>query len=302
MKGSDPTKPSGREKASSTRARLDCATAFEKIGLDCVAKVKAHHGGACAGEAEAVHQIRVAITRLRAAVSFFASITADAEWRRLKKEIAWLNASLGAARDSDVVLEYARRKRYRAWAQSMTPQYLDAHQARDHRRLSGCLHSMRFQDLIEAMSAWIERGPWRRRWERNNRHEPAKQLKAYSRRELNRWRRRLIGKGRQLETLGASRRHRLRIRAKRLRYMLEALTDTVAVFDRDQIRRVHRPARRLQRALGDLRDLKRFATLGRPAKGGSPGKKRPPGYGRRRKKLLGAAIAAHRDLDQAGKC
>jgi inorganic triphosphatase YgiF len=200
MKGSDPTKPSGREKASSTRARLDCATAFEKIGLDCVAKVKAHHGGACAGEAEAVHQIRVAITRLRAAVSFFASITADAEWRRLKKEIAWLNASLGAARDSDVVLEYARRKRYRAWAQSMTPQYLDAHQARDHRRLSGCLHSMRFQDLIEAMSAWIERGPWRRRWERNNRHEPAKQLKAYSRRELNRWRRRLIGKGRRLET------------------------------------------------------------------------------------------------------
>src|SRR5216684_3530505 len=145
MKGSDPTKPSGGQRASSTRARLDCATAFEKIATDCVAKVKVQHGDACAGEAEAVHQIRVAITRLRAAVSFFAPITADAEWRRLKKEVAWLNASLGAARDSDVVVEYARRKRYRAWARSMTPQDLAAHQERDHRRLAGCLHSMRFQ-------------------------------------------------------------------------------------------------------------------------------------------------------------
>lgn len=302
MPRSDPARPSGSRETASSSARLDCATAFTRIALDCVAKVKAHHGGACAGEAEAVHQIRVAITRLRAAVSFFAPITADAEWRRLKREIAWLNKSLGAARDSDVVVEYARRKRYRAWAHSTAPQSLDAHQTRDHRRLSRCLHSMRFSDLTEAMSAWIERGPWRRRWERNVRRKPNKPLKAYSRRRLNRWRRRLIGKGRRLETLGASRRHRLRIRAKRLRYMLEALTDTVSVFGRDEVRHVQRPARRLQRSLGDLRDLKRFATLGRPAKGGSPGKKRPPGYKRRRKKLLDAALAAHRDLDQAGRC
>jgi CHAD domain-containing protein len=302
MMRSDSIRPSGWREAVSTRARLDCATAFEIIALDCVAKVKAYHGGACAGDTEAVHQIRVAITRLRAAVSFFASITADAEWRRLKKEIAWLNTSLSAARDSDVVVEYAHRKRYRAWAHDTAPQYLDAHQTRDRRRLSRCLHSMRFQDLVEAMSSWIERGPWRLRWERDNRRKPKKPLKAYSRRQLNCWRRRLINKGRQLETLGASRRHRLRIRAKRFRYMLEALTNTVPVFGRDEFRHVHGPARRLQRALGDLRDLKRFAKLGRPAKGGGTGKKRPPGYRRRRKKLLGAAVATHRDLDSAGKC
>ena len=77
---------------------LDCATAFRKMAQDCVAGVKAHHGSACAGDAEAVHRIRVAITRLRAAVSFFAPIAVDAEWLRLKREIAWLNVSLGAGR------------------------------------------------------------------------------------------------------------------------------------------------------------------------------------------------------------
>src|SRR5436309_13160366 len=112
------SKASGLPKASTP----DCATAFQKIARHCVARVKAHYGGACAGDAEAVHQIRVAFTRFRAAVSFFAPMTADAEWRHLKKEIAWLNASLGAARDSDVMVAYSRRKRYRACVQRRTGQ------------------------------------------------------------------------------------------------------------------------------------------------------------------------------------
>lgn len=284
-----------------TKPLLDCATAFQKIALDCVAKVRLHHSSACAADAEAVHQIRVAITRLRAAVSFFAPVTVDEEWRRLKKELKWLNASLGAARDSDVVVEYAGRKRYRAWAQRMTGQHLEARQARDHRQMVRCLHSLRFDALIEAMSGWIERGPWLRRWARQVRRKP-KPLKAYCEVELNRWRRRLIRKGRRLKALDASDRHRLRIRAKRFRYMLEALTGTVPVFDRSEFRHVHGPAKRLQRTLGDLRDLKRFARPALPAEGDKPGKYWPPGYRRQRQKLRDAAMSAYRSLKEAGPC
>jgi len=279
---------------------LDCATAFQNIALDCVAKVRLHHSSACTGDTEAVHQIRVAITRLRAAVAFFASIAVDEEWRRLKKELAWLNASLGPARDSDVVAEYAGRKRYRAWAQRTIGQTIDVHQARDHRRMVRCLRSLRFHDLVEAMSAWIAGGPWLRRWER--RRKPAKPLKAYSERELNRWRRRLIRGGRRLKTLGGSDRHRLRIRAKRFRYMLEALTGIVPVFQPGDISHVHGPAKRLQRALGDLRDLKRFASPALSAETDHPGKHRPPGYRRERQKLRNAAISAYRSLKEAGAC
>jgi CHAD domain-containing protein len=293
------TKVSGQRKPSSTDP--DCAMAFQKIALDCVARVKMHHGDACAGDVEAVHQIRVAFTRLRAAVSFFAPMTVDAEWRHLKKEIAWLNASLGAARDSDVMVVYAHRKRYRAWAERRTGEGLDKSQARDHRRLARCLDSRRFQALIEAISDWIERGPWLRRWQRNGRRKPAQPLKAYCERELNRWRRRLIRKGRRLETLSASRRHRLRIRTKRFRYMLEALTDIIPLRDRGQFRHVHGPAKRLQRVLGDLRDLKRLARLGVSAQDGNPDKD-PPHYRRQRKKLLREAVDAYRSLKQAGAC
>jgi len=280
-------------------AGLDCAAAFQKIALDCVADIKAHHTNACAGDAEAVHQIRVAITRLRAAVAFFAPIVVDAEWLRLKKEIAWLNGSLGVARDSDVAVEYARRKRYYAWAQRMIGAQLGESQMRDHRRLVRCLRSDRTQRLVAALAGWIRQGPWLERYKRS---KDAESLQAYCARELNRWHERLARKGRHLKTAGASRRHQLRIKAKRFRYMCEALTETVDLWGRSELLHLQRPAKRLQRTLGDLRDLERLAGLARgspQAENGNRGKKHPPGYPNRREKLLDAAITAHRDLKHA---
>jgi CHAD domain-containing protein len=284
MKDAGQTSLQVQRKAASA-AELDCATAFQKVALDCIARIKLHHSSACAGDAEAVHQIRVAITRLRAAVSFFAPITVDAEWRRLKQELVWLNGSLGAARDSDVVVEYARRPRYRAWAQRMIGEDIDAHRTRDHRRMVRCLRSLRFHDLIEAMSGWIRGGPWLQRWERTVRRKSARSLKAYCARELNRWRRRLIRGGRQL-----------------FRYMIEALTLIIPLFDPGEYRHVHRPAKRLQRSLGDLRDLKRFAKSALSAQTDHPGEHRPPGYRRQRQKLRSAAVSAYRSLKDAGVC
>jgi CHAD domain-containing protein len=79
--------------------------------------------------------------------------------------------------------------------------------------------------------------------------------------------------------------------------MLEALTDIVPMRSRAELRQVHSAAKRLQRTLGDLRDLKRFAGLAPPAD-----KHLPPGYRRQQKTLASAAVRAWRDLKQAGAC
>lgn len=277
-------------------ADLDCATAFQMIALDCVAGIEAQHAGACAGDVEAVHQIRVAITRLRAAVAFFAPVVVDAEWLRLKQEIAWLNGPLGAARDSDVLAEYADRKRYRAWAEHVVGKQFHRRRTGEHRRLVQCLRSVRMQRLVAALAGWIRHGKWLKQFRRR---KHAEALQPYCERQLGRWHERLIRKGKRLKTLSASRRHRLRIRAKRFRYMLEALTEPIALRDRGGWHRLHRPAKRLQRALGDHRDLERFAGLAGDApaaRGAGHGSKPPPGYARQMEKLLDAAAAAHREL------
>jgi CHAD domain-containing protein len=292
-----PIGAAGRRKAAEA-AGLDCAAAFKTIALDAVRVIKAHQVRACAGDAEAVHQIRVGITRLRAAVAFFAPIVADAQWLRVKREITWLNGSLGAARDSDVVLGYARRQRYRAWVQAVIGE-LEQRRMQDHRRLARCLHSARMKRLVASMARWVKQGAW---LERYKRHKDKEALPSYCAGKLERWRARLVRNGKRLKNLGEERRHRLRIRAKRFRYMIEALTETIPLWRRDKLRGLHRPAKRLQRALGDMRDLERLADLvGRlpSARNIGRGKPRPPGYRRRTEKLLVAAIAAHRELKRA---
>jgi hypothetical protein len=161
-----------------------------------------------------------------------------------------------------------------------------------------CLRAVRTQRLIAALVRWIRQGTWLERYKRG---KHAEALQSYCAGELKRWHGRLVRKGRHLKRLSESRRHRLRIKVKRFRYMLEALAKTADLGGRSEWRDLHRPAKRLQRALGDLRDLERFADLagGLPhAENGKRAKQRPPGYRRRKKKLLDAAMAAHRDLKQ----
>ena len=285
----------GKRKATEAPG-LDCATAFQKIAIEAVRAIKAHQARARAGDAEAVHQIRVGITRLRAAVAFFAPVVADAQWLRVKREIAWLNGSLGAARDSDVVLDWARRQRYRVWVRTVIGE-LEQRRMQDHRRLARCLHSARMKRLVASMTHWVRQGAW---LERYKRRKDTEALVPYCAAEIGLWHARLVRKGKRLKGLGGERRHRLRILAKRFRYMLEALTETVPLRTRANLLRLHRPAKRLQRALGDMRDLERLADLvGQAASNAERGKPRPPGYRRRTEKLLAAAIAAHRELKHA---
>lgn len=293
-----PAKPSPRRKVVRA-ARSDCATAFQKMAKNCIAGIKAHHGSACGGDPEAVHEIRIALTQLRAAIAFFAPIAVDEEWLRLKPEIAWLNVSLGAARDSDVVVEYASRGRYQAWAGRAIGAELGQRRAQDHRRLVRCLRSARARRLIEALSVWTEQGPWLTRWEAAVRRGAAEPLQAYCERKLTHWRRRLIRKGRHLSILNAARRHRLRIRVKRFRYVLEALGNVVPMRSHTEVCNMHGAAKRLQRSLGDLRDLKRFAGL---LSADGRGRRHLRGYRREREKLRTAAFNAWRDLKRAEAC
>ena len=270
-------------------AGMDCATAFQAVARDCLARMQMQYSGTLAGDAEALHQMRVAISRLRASVAFFAPMTSDAEWPKLKKELAWLHAMLGDARDADVVAALAQRKQYRDWAADS-----DADSRRNHdrlyRRVVAGLRSARFRRLMDALLRWIERGPWLARRDGDMQRRRPGAREACCERKLERWRTRLIRKGHRLETMGSKRRHRFRIKVKRYRYALEALGDICAPAVRDRLRRLLKPAKRLQGALGDLRDLQRLRRVGAASR-------RPPGYRRQKKRLLAAARAALHDLE-----
>ena len=245
--------------------------------------------------------MRVSVTRLRAVVTFFAPMTVDPIWLGLKKDLAQLHALLGAARDGHVMASYARRKHYRAWANREGVADPVQNPRRNHRSLGNHLRSGRFRGLIKGLSAWIRSGPWLARHDLSERQSGTESLNSYSEEKLKYWRGRLLHKGRRLSTLGGSRRHRLRIKVKRYRYILEALIDLDPKY-RGQWRREQKLVSQLQRSLGDLRDLENFRHAGAETRSKTGSRRRgssPPGYRHRQKKLLAKAVATFRAFKQA---
>lgn len=60
---------------------------------------------------EALHDMRVASRRLRAALSIFAEVYPLKEFRPLEKQVARITDALGAVRDADVQIEFMQARR-----------------------------------------------------------------------------------------------------------------------------------------------------------------------------------------------
>jgi CHAD domain-containing protein len=200
---------------------------------------------------EGVHQTRVATRRLRSDLRTFRPLV-DPEWAQvLRDELAWLGDALGAARDTDVLLERLRRRvgdvpeRERGGAAEVVSA-LERQDAEVHGRLLEDLRSERYvvllDRLVEAANApalipdaasaqadevlpRLVRKPWR-------------SLEAAVK---------AAGKGREPTDEAL---HAIRIKTKRARYAAEAVAPVVG----KPARRFAEAAAELQGVLGDHND------------------------------------------------
>jgi CHAD domain-containing protein len=72
---------------------------FTAIGLSCLKQLLSNREALIDGEAEGVHQMRVGLRRLRAAISLFEPLLRHADTEAVKRELKWLTDQLGPARD-----------------------------------------------------------------------------------------------------------------------------------------------------------------------------------------------------------
>jgi triphosphatase len=179
-------------------------------------------GGTRLGEdPEEAHDMRVATRRIRAAIALFGSVL-PVRMARYREELGWVASALGAVRDLDVQLEQLE-----AWAapEGLDREVLDTlagalSAQRDLARgnLLQALDSPRYDRLVVAFTAALQHGPLRR--------SPSSRIPAVAAAPaLIKERYRKVRKGgrRIGRTSTAVEYHRLRIRAKRLRYALEFL-------------------------------------------------------------------------------
>src|SRR5712692_3684373 len=84
---------------------MACDTSFRVVARRCLDELSANHEATCRGDPGALHQMRIALTRLRTAILFFSPMVADISRTRIRDELKWLNGQLGTVRDLDVAIE-----------------------------------------------------------------------------------------------------------------------------------------------------------------------------------------------------
>lgn len=233
-----------------------CAQAFRTIARNCLRQVLVNLPAMRARRPEALHQVRVGLRRLRAAITLFSDVVAGEQRQTIVDALKWITGELGPARDLDVliadVLEPQRALR------SADPQleaiYEDvmARHAAAYDRAIAATVSSRFRLALIDLGSWIELGDWIG----DDNPFPQKPVAPYAAEKLSRLRRSVKKKGENVRRLSVADRHSLRIRAKRLRYATEFFATTFVGARCDTRRRKSLlTLQRLQDALGMLNDI-----------------------------------------------
>lgn len=200
-------------------------SAFQTIARACLRQTLVNQPIAMTGDADGIHQMRVSLRRLRAAISLFSDMLDDAETEKLKRELKWLANELGPARELHVLMKRveAQAEEHDGGAGSVAELSSDLRQRRDQaiERARASIESARFRALMLDTAAWIETGGWTRRTKDDASALRERPIEETAAEELERRRKKVKGKGKQLDALDPDSRHRLRINGKKLRYAAE---------------------------------------------------------------------------------
>jgi len=227
---------------------------FRAIVGEILSHLLSNKSAALAGDAEGVHQIRVAITRLRSALQLFAPLLEPHAAVAFQSKLQRMGQIIGAARDWDVFCLEALPKALGEIEELGWNRLL--RESADARRRAADAASARevggaaFTALMLGVSAWIESRE--ERMDMLGDKGLKQSLSKISADLLDRMADKVDKRGRGVgpET-SAEKLHPLRKSLKKLRYSLEFLS---SLYPRKATKRYLRPLKNLQKSLGIIND------------------------------------------------
>jgi triphosphatase len=270
-------KPEGPVKARSVAldGAMTVGDAFRAIMWAGLAHLQANAPGMAEGrDTEYLHQVRVALRRLRSAIGVFAPPFPDEVLAPARSDLKWLASRLGSARDWDVFATEilpAIRTKFRGRGE------LDAFVARCEtlrRRAVGmarrAIRSRRYRHFALSLAAWLSSEGWLPRLDAGAKAGLEAPAPMFAAKVLEKRYRRVRKKGRRLAKLSSRELHRLRIAIKKFRYAADFFS---GLYEAAAVRQTLKRLSRLQDILGAINDLAAAARLADEAAGGLPGRR-----------------------------
>jgi inorganic triphosphatase YgiF len=222
--------------------RMSVAEGFATVASACLKHFRMNEPLLIAErDAEALHQLRVAIRRLRSALWLFRPAIRDSRLVGFQDQLRNFTRELGAARNIDVILA------------SLPPDdparaHLEDNRKRLYAKIVRKLDSRSFRLFMFDLFAWVQAGKWRAR------KKACGPLMPFSIKRLDRLWARINLKAESLSRLTDTERHKLRIETKKLRYAVEFLAEPFRPLAEARTKFV-KAAEGVQDRLGDLNDL-----------------------------------------------
>jgi triphosphatase len=226
-----------------------CAIMRETLG-----HLLANQPAALAGDPEGVHQVRIAVRRIRSALRLFSPHLEPHAMRLFEDELRHAGRTIGEARDWDVfcdeiLAQISETAEARKCAEMMRPP-AEARRASAH---EGCVRQLRapsFRALVLGLAAWIEEG--RADSDQVGDKVLKRDIRDIAEELLDRLDAKATKRGRAVRPdAEAAELHPLRKSLKKLRYSVEFLE---SILPPKKAKRFLRRLKKLQDALGAIND------------------------------------------------
>ena len=235
--------------------------AFQIICNECLHQLISNKSGVRAHVSEALHQVRVALRRFDAAIKLFGKILNEQKATKVGGELKWIGDELAGARELDVfitdILLPLRTKHPKERIVVKVDRACILQREAAYARANAALASQRFRTFLIDVAEWIETGSQQQKAGLRLKGEPSAKDRV-SRTLSKIWSK--MTPGRHIDELDLRRLHKLRLRAKRMRYTIE-LTRGLHEANPRRVERLLKQLGKLQSALGQLNDLASARTI-----------------------------------------
>jgi inorganic triphosphatase YgiF len=240
-------------------AGMSAGCAFTLIGRACLRHLVANVPAMIGRDETALHQMRVALRRLRAAISLFFPVVCDDRAEAIKTELRWLARELGPSRDLDTLLSEVikpLRNQYKNEPGLASISNMFARKRiKSYRQAQEAVQSARFRTLVLDTAEWVEAGPWSALEEGLIRARREMPIEVFAAEQLSHRCKKIRRRGARINDLGTEQLHQLRIQVKKARYATEFFSGVYHGKSARRCKKIRSSLMQLQEHLGKLNDI-----------------------------------------------